>query len=314
MTTTTPLTAELLLLLRQRRSAGAPLKSLADEIGLPWQRLDKAIRNGLPKHGRPRPVPPPPADLPGPSITTAVEATPTPTPADGCKLEAVTAAGSLTDRYRPRTFAGVFGQPKAVKFLRSFVSDPYSTAMLLEGETGTGKTSAALALAAELGCDLDQNEFGGVWVIASGEQTADAVRETCRNMHTTPFNGTGWKVVIVNEADRMHAQAETVWLDRLEGLPPRTVVVFTTNHAGKLSQRFLDRCTRIAFDADAGRMGKAVRGLLLQLWTAETGQASGPLDLIDRIVADSIIDGKVSFRRAIQLMTPVLALERGSAQ
>jgi DNA polymerase III delta prime subunit len=43
---------------------------------------------------------------------------------------------------------------------------------LFTGPTGTGKTSAALALAADLGCGSD--EFGGLQVISSGEQTADA--------------------------------------------------------------------------------------------------------------------------------------------
>jgi DNA polymerase III delta prime subunit len=63
--------------------------------------------------------------------------------------------------------------------------------------------------------------------------------------------GSGWKVIVANEADRMTAQAETVWLDRLESLPPRTVIVFTTNYPEKLSQRLRDRCTRLVFEAQA---------------------------------------------------------------
>jgi DNA polymerase III delta prime subunit len=42
--------------------------------------------------------------------------------------------------------------------------------------------------------------------------------------------GSGWKVVIINEADRMTPQAEVMWLDGLEKLPAKTVVVFTTNN------------------------------------------------------------------------------------
>jgi DNA polymerase III gamma/tau subunit len=68
----------------------------------------------------------------------------------------------------------VLGQPKVVKTLQAFARNPYSTALLFEGETGTGKTSTAVALASALGCAVDQAEFGGLSMIASGEQTATA--------------------------------------------------------------------------------------------------------------------------------------------
>src|SRR5205823_4764448 len=121
------------------------------------------------------------------------------------------------------------GQDKAVKFLKNFACSPYPVALILSGETGTGKTSAALALAAELGCSVDDGDFGGVYSIASGEQNADAVRECCARTSLTPMLGSGWKVVIVNECDRMNSSAETIWLDRLEHIAPRTVFLFTTN-------------------------------------------------------------------------------------
>ena len=44
-----------------------------------------------------------------------------------------------------------------------------------------------------------------------------------------PMLGSGWKVLVCNEADRMTTSAETIWLDALEGLPPKSVIVFTTN-------------------------------------------------------------------------------------
>ena len=44
----TTLTSETLDTLRQRRSAGESVKVMAQEVGLTWQKLDKAIRNGLP--------------------------------------------------------------------------------------------------------------------------------------------------------------------------------------------------------------------------------------------------------------------------
>lgn len=271
---TLTLNESLLSDLRRRRAAGERVSKMAREIGVAWQRLDKALRNGL----RRRPA---------------------------ARLHARPGHGALTEKYRPNRLNGLFGQPAAVRFLRKLVESPCSIALVFEGETGTGKTSAALALAAELGCNLDERELGGVHVIASGEQTADAVREVCGRMWQTPMFGSGWKVVIVNEADRMNPAAETIWLDRLEQIPPRTVVVFTTNHLGKLSQRFRDRCMRVSFESDTAKVRASVESMLTAMWKAETG-AKPERRVVAEIAGNAVEDGKLSFRRAAQLLQAYL--------
>jgi replication-associated recombination protein RarA len=287
----TTLTTAMLDGLRQRRSAGESVKALAAGLGLSWQKVDKAIRNGLPTRATRKPDPP---------VGQAQEASSAiPMPSEK--------AGPLTERYRPRTLDHVWGQSNVVRALKTFVTEPYPAAFIFQGETGPGKTSAALALAGELGCRVDQAEYGGVWQIASGEQTADAVREMARRMWLTPMLGSGWKVVIVNECDRMALPAETVWLDRLENLPPRTVVVFTTNNAGKLSARFRDRCTGLTFESDAETVEPALRELLDQMWRAETGDNRAPKDVIDGIISQTTDDGRLSFRRAVQALAVQLA-------
>ena len=254
--------------IRARRQAGEPLKSLAQEAGLSWQRLW-----GL---------------LYPPGMSTGKKSQRPP--------------GPLTERYRPLTLADICGQEEVVGVLSRFAQHPYSTAYLFDGETGTGKTSAALALANALGCDLSKQEFGGVYVIASGEQSADSVRETCRMMYNAPWHGSGWKVVIVNEADRMSSPAETVWLDRLEALPPKTVVIFTTNYPGKLSQRFVDRCTRLTFVSDAEKLRASAVEFASAIWKAETRCKPDPAR-IQQIVQSVETNGQISFRRLVQALT-----------
>jgi DNA polymerase III delta prime subunit len=199
-----------------------------------------------------------------------------------------------------------------VKTLRAFARNPYSTAFLFDGETGTGKTSTAVALASALGCAVDQAEFGGLSMIASGEQTAAGVQETCDQLHNRPFSGSGWRVVIVNEADKMTPGAEAIWLDRLEQLPRQTVVVFTTNFTQRLPQRFLDRCQRLKFDHDPKRLCDVGREFLKAVFLAEAKRLP-PAGLIDSIVTEVTQYGEFSFRRALQLLTPhVLSVEGGA--
>ncbi|MCE5327872.1 MAG: AAA family ATPase [Planctomycetaceae bacterium] len=273
----TSIDQSLLDTIRQRRTAGESLGKLAKEIGLTWQRLWTLLY-------------------------------PSPKPETLPLLQESAKGGSLVDKYRPTSLDCLWGQDAVVTFLRKFAAAPYPSALIFEGETGTGKTSAALALASALGCDLAQQEFGGVYVIASGEQTAEAVRDTARLMWNRPFYGSGWKVIIVNEADRMHPAAETIWLDRLESLPAKTVVVFTTNYAGKLSQRFRDRCTGLTFESDAQTLVQSCRQLLAAIWKRETGKNLSP-GSFSQIVDQAICDGRLSFRRAVQLLTVALAKE-----
>jgi hypothetical protein len=279
------LTAEALSRFRQRRAAGERVKTLAEELGIPWQRLDKALRHGCP----------PAAE------TRAIESRPLEPETAVLGMPAITRPGLLSDKYRPVRLANLFGQPHVVRHLQGFAANPYPVAFLFSGETGTGKTSAALALATELGCDLDQREFGGVHVIASGEQSAEAVRECFQRMWLQAPCGSGWKVFILNEAERMHVQAETIWLDRLESIPPKTVIVFTTNHPGKISQRFLDRCVCMHFDSDAGLLQNSVRLLLDRIWRAETGR-SPDRTIIDQVITAATVANQLSFRRAVQFL------------
>jgi DNA polymerase III gamma/tau subunit len=56
------------------------------------------------------------------------------------------------------------------------------------------------------------------------------------------MGGSGGKLLIINEADRMTPQTEVMWLEGLEKLPPKVVVVFTTSNLNKLTNRFIRRC------------------------------------------------------------------------
>lgn len=271
--------------LRTRRSAGESLGKLAREVGLTWQRLWTLLYSPAVSTVEP---PAPVGHLPA--------------------LKATAGTGPLTEKYRPTSLDAIWGQESAVKVLRKFAQNPYFASFIFEGETGTGKTSAALALAAALGCDLSQKEFGGVQTIASGGQTADAVREAYRQMHQSPWCGSGWKVVIVNEADRMARAAETIWLDVLEAIPAKTVIIFTTNEAGRLSQRFLDRCTRLAFESDAPRLRASAIQFAAAVWKAETGTCPDMAN-IRQIVEATEVAGKLSFRRIMQKLAVTLSLE-----
>src|ERR1700690_2980637 len=146
---------------------------------------------------------------------------------------------NLLERYRPRCIGALLGLAWVNLQMEKFLEQPYSTAFLLEGASGTGKTSAAFLLAEALGIDTSESDgLNGLWQIASGEQTGESVRKAIDGLRFRPlFSAAGWRVLIVNECDNMSPGAAMVWLDSLENLPPQTVVVFSTNNAHKLPGR-----------------------------------------------------------------------------
>lgn len=217
----------------------------------------------------------------------------------------------LTEKYRPCKLSDLAGQAAAVETLADYVANPYPAAFIFAGETGTGKTSAAWALAAELGCNVASNppEFGGIYSIASGEHTADSLRDVWPGLWNMPFDSAkGWKVLICNEVEQLSASVEKLWLDKLEDLPPSCTVIFTTNALASLPSRFVDRCIGgvLEFNASADDLLSSAQALARSIYKAETGKDI-PADVLDKVVKRSIQAGKLSFRRIVQALVPFTA-------
>lgn len=215
-------------------------------------------------------------------------------------------AEPLTEVYRPRTLSDLVGQGYATLQLQAFADQPHTTGFLFAGGTGTGKTSAAQALARDLGVLIEDAEWGGWYFVKSGEQTADIVRETLSKIRTGSFGiGSGWRVVLVDEADHCSTAVKALWLSAIEHLPPRTVVIFTTNNPAAFDTRARSRFELVEFDADPAINMQDAQVLALRVWEGETGSADGCPDMRD--ARDSIIDpdtGKISYRMVVQFLAP----------
>lgn len=214
---------------------------------------------------------------------------------------------NLLTKFRPRTLAEVLGQPAIVRSLSQYVRHPHPAAFLFGGETGTGKTSTAFALARELGVAVDEAELGGLYEIPSGELGADLVRAVFRQLHFRPLMGTGWRMLVCNEAELMSRAAEIIWLDQLEKLPSSSVVIFTTNRPEQLSPRFRDRCEGFAFRSKIEDLRPALRELACKVWSAEVGVGEPPLlETLGLPAPGDVTALHASFRLALQQLAPLV--------
>lgn len=213
----------------------------------------------------------------------------------------------LTTKHLPTCIAQIRGQPHITRALRVFLKAPMSKAFLFYGEPGTGKTAAGYALAGELGVDPRWPGLGGFYLIASGEQKAGMVREIMSSCRYTPMYGSGWRLVLVNEADATSPEAAMVWLDCLENLPKRTVLVFTTNEYKSLTQRFRDRCEAYEFESDVNKLRDAAQELVDDVWEKELGHNHAPR-LADLGLGFEY--GTLSFRQVLKRLEPYIRAEQ----
>ena len=221
-------------------------------------------------------------------------------PQRGFKFSDAPKRVSLDEKYRPRTLADLIGNGLAKFDLQSFAETPYSNALMFSGASGIGKTSAAFALALDLGADK-----WSTIEIRSGECTGEAVKDALSHLNHSAWSGSGWKFVIVNEADHMSQKAEFLWLDSLEDIRAncdRSVVIFTTNNPEKLDHRFLTRCKPIEFIPvdiiDAQTVARRV-------WEGE--RTPGDCPDVETFKGLRDRNGLISLRWVIQLLEPYIA-------
>lgn len=161
----------------------------------------------------------------------------------------------LVDKYRPKTLAGFAGVDRPKAILSKFVAAPYSSAWLFVGPSGCGKTTMAMAMCESIGAQLHH--------IPSRSCDLATVERTVQSCHYVPMFGSGFHLVLIDEADQMSKPAQHSFLSVLDATnpPPNTIFVFTANETKGLEDRFVSRCRTLEFDADGIDMSKFLQAV-----------------------------------------------------
>lgn len=164
----------------------------------------------------------------------------------------------LTEQYRPRTWEDVAGQDEVIATINALRKRGLGgRAFVLTGKSGTGKTTIARLIAADVAGPLAIHEENAKDVtIAYVRQMEDDMRTRVLPSDEHGKTGRAW---IFNE---IHAFSDTVvtrLLTTLEKLPSHVVIIFTTTAKAQKSlfaefedaQPFLQRCKRLALSQQA---------------------------------------------------------------
>jgi len=168
----------------------------------------------------------------------------------------------FTHHYRPRKLTDFAGQDSVVELLHSiFTTGKVPRAFLIEGPTGSGKTTAARFVSQRVNClkPKGPNPCGRcascreyttypapihpchVEINASSERGIDTVRELVGNTRYNVIGG-NYRVILLDEPQGLTHQAQEALLKPLEDPAGDTIWILSTTDPGKLKSTIIGRC------------------------------------------------------------------------
>ncbi len=194
-----------------------------------------------------------------------------------------------SQRYRPQTINDCI-LPQATKtILNGFVEQGQIPNILFAGSAGTGKTTAAYAIANELGADV-------LFINASLDTGIDVVRTKLTQFASTTSLEGNLKIVILDEAERGSAAFQDGLKSFMETFSQNTRFILTTNNKNKIIDPIISRCTTIDFKIDNSEKQKLAIQLMkrLKMVLSENGIQFDP-----KILSEVILKYFPDFRRTI---------------
>ncbi|MCE5204244.1 MAG: DNA polymerase III subunit delta' [Coriobacteriales bacterium] len=197
----------------------------------------------------------------------------------------------------PRIWDAVATQRRIASFLsKAVTSGAVAHAYLFVGPTGTGKMTAARALACALLCDDGGcGECPVCYRILNGSHpdvhvftpegaatyVIDQVRQIIRDVHLKPVQARR-KVYVIDEADRLNQESANAFLKTLEEPPGDVVMILLAQSYDAVLPTIASRCQVVRFRPVAPSVAEA---LLVQRTGADRAEARAALAAAGGVVS-----------------------------
>ncbi len=150
------------------------------------------------------------------------------------------------EKYRPKSLDEIVNQREVVERLKVFVKERSMPHLLFAGPPGTGKTTAAHALAHDL---YGENYRQYVLELnASDERGINVIREKVKEFaRSRAPEGIPFKIVLLDEADNMTGDAQQALRRLMELYTASTRFILLANYPSKIIDPIQSRCAFFRF-------------------------------------------------------------------
>lgn len=178
------------------------------------------------------------------------------------------------EKYRPKKFDDMVGQNDIVEEIRENLSNlPH---LLFYGPAGVGKTTMAYIIGRELFGENFRSNF--MELNASDERGIQVIREKVKNFAKVQPLNADFKVIFLDEADYLTADAQASLRRVMEVYHKTTRFILSCNYSHKVIPAIKSRCKCYGFNK---LDDKDIKELLVSIAPSELG-----VEVIDGIVKD----------------------------
>ncbi len=150
------------------------------------------------------------------------------------------------EKYRPKKLADVIGNGAILRQLSAFAVNKNPPHMLFAGPAGSGKTSAALALAHDLFGDKTAQAV--LELNASDERGIDVVRTKIKDFaRTMALADIPFKIIFLDEADALTPDAQQALRRTMEKYSNNTRFILSCNYSSRILEPIQSRCAVFRF-------------------------------------------------------------------
>lgn len=171
-----------------------------------------------------------------------------------------------TEKYRPKTLDDCILPTELKKYFQSFKDAGNLPNLILYGGPGTGKTTTAMAILNDIGCNYQK-------INASMHGNIDTLRTEIHNYAMTVSLVGGRKYVILDEADHLNSSTTQPALRAfMEEFAKSCGFILTANFPEKIIEPLRSRCTELHFNLgkkDLKTLGPVYARKLVQVLNIE---------------------------------------------
>ena len=195
------------------------------------------------------------------------------------------------EKYRPTSIEDCILPERLKKLFRTYVTDKFIPNLILSGTAGVGKTSVAIALCKQIGCD---------YMVINGSDEGrliDTFRFTIKTYASSLSLAGGRKVIIIDEADYLNAESvQPALRNFIEEYSDNCSFIFTCNYKTRIIEPLHSRCSTIDFtlhNEEKASMASSFYKRVQQILSNEN------VEYIDKVVIEVIKKHFPDFRRVI---------------